>query len=129
MPSASAPLPEPNPTSILLRESGLDFDREGGKSTLHELIQLGGLFPLAKVADRLPFPLSTLREWARREPFAPCFTHVRTGVGAKAILILVDLGHFSDRIDALAQESREDDLRLEAAFFGMLLGKPGHVSF
>ena len=88
---------------------------------------MGGSFPLSKVVDRLPIPASTLRDWASRGPFAPCFTHVRTGNGSKAILILVDLSHLSDRFDALVQQAREDDLRREATLFGMILGKLGQV--
>ena len=128
MPCATAPLPEPHPTSMFLRESGLDFDREGRKSTLPELIEMGGLFPLSKIADRLPFPVSTLRGWARRGPFAPCFTQVRTGVGAKAILILVNVRNFSDRFDALAEQALEEDLRQEAELIALLLGKAGQMA-
>lgn len=128
MPCATAPLPEPHPTAMFLREPGLDFDREGSTSTLHELIEMGGLFPLSKIADRLPFPVRTLRGWARRGPFAPCFTHVRTEVGAKAILILVNVRTFSDRFEKLAEQAIEEELRQEAERVALFLGKAGQMA-
>lgn len=65
MQCASAPFPELNPMSTLVRESGLDFDQNGQKSSLQELLRLGGLFPLARIQDRLPYSRNMLRTMAK----------------------------------------------------------------
>lgn len=84
------------------RVPGVDFDQEGRKSTLMELCKLEGLFPLAKVTDRLPFQESELLEFARKGPFVPCFEQVRSGRGGKIIGLLVNITQFVESFEQLA---------------------------
>ena len=59
-----------------LRRQGLDFDQVGHRSTLGEMIQMDGYFPIEGIDDRLPFRVRTLRKWARNGPFTACFMRV-----------------------------------------------------
>lgn len=90
-----APTPTTKRGSVLVlwRKPGVDFDLEGkSKSTLQELIALGGFFALAKVQDRIPYPISTLNRMAREgqsSAFGKCFKKVQGD--EKALVILVDI--------------------------------------
>ncbi len=69
----------------LWRKAGVDFDR-GAKSTLAQLLELGGYFPLSKVKDRLPMSRNTLHQWARENgdlqlTAASCRSGPREGEG------------------------------------------------
>jgi hypothetical protein len=70
-----------------------------------------GLFPLSKVADRLPFQMHELYRWAKKGPFASCFEHVRSENGGKAIRIRVNLAQFSERFQDLIRQGQEEDSR------------------
>ena len=91
------------------RRSGVDFDQEGTKSTLHEMLQLGGLFPLGKIADRLPISIITLRAWARRGRFTDCFVSNQKGSNGKRIPTLVHLDLLEERLRAFTQRAGEGD--------------------
>jgi len=84
------------------RRSGVDFDQEGRKSTLQELFQLGGFFPLTKIDDRLPFPLATVRRWGRSKEFASCIVRVHIDINDPPILTLIDLNRLDDCLKAMA---------------------------
>lgn len=105
----------PGSTGAWTREPGVDFDLDGTKSALGELINLGGLFPLARIADRLPFSESTLRRWARKGPFADCFVLKRSQSGEKPDVLLVHLDFLEERFQSLARQAEEEDKRREVA--------------
>ena len=93
-----------NPPTVmeLWRKPGVDFD-SGCKSTLAELLELGGYFPLCKVEDRLPFSRNSLQHWSRGDgdcPMANCFKPIRPKGQGRAITILVDLVRLNDLIAA-----------------------------
>jgi len=48
----------------LWRKAGVDFDR-GCKSTLDQLLEIGGYFPLSKVQGRLPLSRNSMYQWSR----------------------------------------------------------------
>ena len=90
------------------RMPGVDFDRDGRKSTLLELCMLEGLFPLAKVTDRLPFQESELLKFAKKGPFVSCFEPVQAGSGGKTNGLLVNITRFVERFEELASLARRD---------------------
>lgn len=91
------------PCPVGWRKSGVDFDREGKKSTLQELLQLGGYFPLSRIDDRLPFPVATVRRWSRSKEFASCIVPVHIDVNEPPILTLIDLNRLDDCLRAIAE--------------------------
>ena len=89
----------------LWRKPGVDFDR-GSKSSLAELLQLGGYFPLSKVEDRLPFSRNSLQQWARGNgegELPSCFIPIRARGQGRAITVLVDLVRLNDLLSAQIQ--------------------------
>lgn len=114
MPSFEQTIPSSDSLNASVRIVGQDFDQEGRRTTLGELIALGGYFPLAKVVDRLPFPSSTLHKWAKDSPFAPAFIDVWTREGGRK-RILVDIKRMSEIFDALVQQGQEADARMAAS--------------
>lgn len=87
------------------RKPGVDFDR-GGKSSLAELLELGGYFPLCKVEDRLPLSHHSLYQWSRGvggEEFYSCFVPIRAKGKSRAITILVDLVRLNNLLSAQVQ--------------------------
>ena len=84
------------------RVPGVDFDQEGQKSTLMELCALEGLFPLAKVTDRLPFQESDLLKFARKGPFVPCFEKVRSDRDGRVMDLLVNITRFVESVEQFA---------------------------
>ena len=115
---------DPVPEKPILRSPGVDFDLEGSRSTLMELFQIGGLFPLARIADRLPFSASTLKRLARKGPFASCFMHT----SGDPTPTLVDLDLFSDRFDGLAQLALDEDRRHHVATLAQFLNEVGQLA-
>ena len=97
-----------NPSSAaieLWRKPGVDFDR-GRKSTLAELLAIGGFFPLSKVEDRIPLCRSRLKQWAREGAegeFASCVRPIRAEGRGRAIMILVDLVRLNELLSAQIQ--------------------------
>ena len=100
--------PKPNPSPIALelwRKPGVDFDR-GRKSTLAELLAIGGFFPLSKVEDRIPLCRSRLKQWAREGAegeFASCVKAIRADGRGRAMMILVDLVRLNELLSAQIQ--------------------------
>lgn len=89
----------------LWRKAGVDFDR-GGKSSLAELLEIGGYFPLCKVEDRLPLSHNSLYQWSRGaggEEFSSCFMPIRAKGKSRAITILVDLVRLNNLLAAQVQ--------------------------
>jgi hypothetical protein len=89
----------------LWRKAGVDFDR-GSKSTLAQLLDLGGYFPLAKVEDRLPMSRSRLYQWSRGNgdlELTSCFVPIRAKGKGRALTILVDLVRLNDHLSAQVQ--------------------------
>ena len=107
----------------MLRQAGVDFDLAGSRSTLTEMIQLGGLFPLSRIVDRLPFAVRSLRRWARNGPFADCFMPTHGGSTGDATPTLIHLDRLSERFEALAQQTQEDDERAFLAEVAACLDK------
>jgi len=91
----------------VIRLSGVDFDQDGRKSTLEELLQLGGLFPLARIKDRLPFPARTVRNWGkgRTRELAPCIVRVCAAEGGRAHVILIHLDALSHLMEEVVEDS------------------------
>ena len=89
----------------LWRKAGVDFDC-GSKSSLAQLLDLGGYFPLCKVEDRLPLSRNSLHQWARGlggEEFVNCFVPIRAKGRIRAMTILVDLVRLNGLLSALVQ--------------------------
>jgi len=89
----------------LWRRAGVDFD-QGGKSSLADLLRLGGFFPLSKVEDRLPLSRNCLYQWSRGvgDPcLTRCFVPIRGRAGGCALTILVDLVRLIDTLNAQFQ--------------------------
>lgn len=120
---------ETSPGSVaekpMLRQAGVDFDLVDSRSTLTEMIQLGGLFPISRIVDRLPYTVGALRRLARNGPFSDCFMPAHTGNNGDATPALIHLDRFSERFQALAQQAREDDERAFLAEIAACLDKPG----
>lgn len=93
------------------RVSGLDFDQEGGKSTLDELLQLEGVVLLAEVADRLPFDEDELMEFATGGVFTSCFEQVQAGRARTTSDFLVNVSLFAKRFEELIQPATREDLK------------------
>lgn len=119
---------EPASEKASIRNPGVDFDREGSKSTLTEMFQLGGLFPLARIADRLPFSERTLRQWARKGPFTDCFVLPRAGSSEESTPTLIHLAFIEERFQALAQQALEEDEKRELAEIASYLGETGYLA-
>ncbi len=86
----------------LWRKAGVDFDR-GCKSSLAELLVIGGYFPLCKVEDRLPMSHHSLYQWSRGaggEELFSCFVPIRAKGKNRAITILVDLVRLNNLLAA-----------------------------
>jgi hypothetical protein len=89
----------------LWRKAGVDFDC-GCKSSLAQLLEIGGYFPLCKVEDRLPLSRNSLHRWARGlggEEFVSCFAPIRAKGRIRAMTILVDLARLNDLLSAQVQ--------------------------
>ena len=107
---------------------GRDFDLEGCRSTLTELIHLGGLFPLARVADRLPFSERTLRRWARKGPFTDCFVMAGAGRNGDSNPTMIHLDLIDGRFQALAHQAREADKERFRDEVTLFLGEAGSLA-
>jgi hypothetical protein len=89
----------------LWRKAGVDFDC-GVKSTLTQLLELGGFFPLAKVRDRLPISRNCLYQLSRGQGDAEltrCVVPIRVSGKGRAITILVDVVRLNDLLSAQIQ--------------------------
>jgi hypothetical protein len=89
----------------LWRKAGQDFDC-GCKSSLAQLLEMGGYFPLCKVEDRLPLSRNSLHQWSRGDcgdEFASCFVPIRAKGRKRAMTILVDLVRLNDLLSAQVQ--------------------------
>ena len=106
MPCASSLMEEPQSIASFWRQSGQDFDLEGRKSTLKELLQIGGFFPLGKVEDRLPFSASTLRRWAKLEAFDSCLLQVKSMSQGRTLVTLIDLNRLDECLQILAENDQ-----------------------
>lgn len=90
----------------LWRRPGIDFDRNGeGTDPLETLLEVGGLFPFAKIEARLPFTRHALNRWCREgaaTEMGSCFISFReSGDGTgKAMTVLVDLCRLNDLVNA-----------------------------
>jgi len=89
----------------LWRKPGVDFDLDGKKSSLAELLKIGGYFPLSRIADRLPFGKSALNRWARAKEgeIATCFVPIREEDAGRAMTTLVELNRLNDLMNAKVQ--------------------------
>jgi len=96
--------PAKQPTVMQLwRKAGVDFDC-GCKSSLAQLLELGGYFPLSKVEDRLPLSRNSLHQWSRGlggAEFVSCFMPIRAKGRVRAMTILVDLVRLNDLLSTL----------------------------
>ena len=87
------------------RKAGVDFDC-GIKSTLTQLLELGGFFPLSKVQDRLPISRNCLYQLSRGqgdEELTRCVVPIRVKGKGRAITILVDVVRLNDLLSAQIQ--------------------------
>ena len=90
----------------LWRRAGVDFDC-GAKSTLDQLLKIGGFFPLCKVRDRLPISRSCLYQLSRGQGDAEltrCVVPIRVKGKGRAITILVDVVRLNDLLSAQIQD-------------------------
>jgi hypothetical protein len=86
----------------LWRKAGVDFDN-GSKSTLSQLLEIGGYFPLAKVRDRLPISRNCLYQLSRGQgddDLTSCVMPIRVRGNGRAITILVDVVRLNDLLSA-----------------------------
>jgi hypothetical protein len=86
----------------LWRKAGVDFDC-GAKSTLPQLLELGGFFPLSKVRDRLPISRNCLYQLSRGQgddELTRCVVPIRVKGKGRAITILVDVVRLNDLLSA-----------------------------
>ena len=86
----------------LWRKAGVDFDC-GGKSTLAQLLELGGFFPLSKVRDRLPISRHCLYQLSRGQgddELTRCVVPIRVKGQGRAITILVDVVRINELLSA-----------------------------
>lgn len=82
----------------LWRKAGVDFDC-GAKSTLSQLLEIGGYFPLCKVRDRLPISRNCLYQLSRGQgddELTSCVKPIRVKGAGRAITILVDVVRLND---------------------------------
>lgn len=104
---------EPQIEDCLLNQPGLGFDQSGHRSTLGEMIQMDGFFPVDEIIDRLPFRARTMRKWAKKGPFTSCFRRVHIGPCGNSVL-LVHLNLLSARFEELAEQARVEDAKRNA---------------
>jgi len=71
------------------------------------------------IADRLPFPASTLKSWVRKGPFAACFMRAQNRSTGAPLRTLVDLDLFAARFEDLAQQTTEEDQRHHVRLAGL----------
>jgi hypothetical protein len=86
----------------LWRKAGVDFDC-GAKSTLGQLLELGGYFPLSKVRDRLPISRNCLYQLSRGhgdEDLTRCVVPIRVNGKGRATTILVDVVRLNELLSA-----------------------------
>lgn len=86
----------------LWRKAGVDFDC-GARSTLAQLLKIGGFFPLCKVRDRLPISRNCLYQLSRGQGDAEltrCVVPIRVKGKGRAITILVDVVRLNDLLSA-----------------------------
>ena len=86
----------------LWRKAGVDFDC-GSKSSLAQLLELGGYFPLSKVQDRLPISRHCLYQLSRGhgdDELTNCVMPIRVNGEGRAITILVDVARLNDLLSA-----------------------------
>jgi hypothetical protein len=85
----------------LWRKPKVHFDLDGEKSTLAELLKIGGYFPLAQIADRLPIPRATLLRWSRKKgEMSQCFVPIKEAGAERTMVTLVELNRLSTLINA-----------------------------
>lgn len=70
---------------------------------------MDSFLPVSWVANRLPFSMKELTQWSKAGPFASCFERVQVETEGKALCLRVNLARFSQRFDALARQSHEED--------------------
>ena len=89
----------------LWRKAGVDFDCDG-KSSLGQLLEIGGYFPLCKVEDRLPLSRNSLYQWSRGNgdsELTSCFMPIRGRRQGRAITILLDLVRLNELLTIQVQ--------------------------
>ena len=111
MPSFLTPEANALPAPGLLRRPKVDFDQNGRKSTLQELLRLGGLFPLARIQDRLPFSRYTLGAMAKAWMGEPTEWLVCAQAQGRRTIVMIHLDRFSDALDAHVEPVTASDLR------------------
>jgi hypothetical protein len=86
----------------LWRKPGVDFDLDGKKSSLAELLRIGGYFPLSRIQDRLPFGKSALTRWSKaiEGEIATCFIPICEEGNGRAMTTLVELNRLNDLMNA-----------------------------
>jgi hypothetical protein len=90
-----------------LRRPKVDFDQNGQKSSLQELLSLGGIFPLARIQDRLPlsrYILGAMAEAWKGEPSEWLFRGQENG---RRITILIHLDRFTEALNAHVETASE----------------------
>ena len=97
----------PEVSSAFWRISGLDFDREGRESTLQELLEIGGFFPLSCIEDRLPFSASTLRKWAKdhKGESSEFILSFKAEADGRAVITLIHLNRLNQYLSAKIHET------------------------
>ena len=99
------------PAAAPVRRPKLDFDQNGQKSSLQELFLLGGLFPLARIQDRLPFSRYRIGVMAKAWKGEPSEWLVCAQPKAQRGITLIDLELFSEAFDAHTETPTTSDLR------------------
>ena len=103
MPSSLRYEPNAAPELAPVRRPKVDFDQNGQPSSLRELIQLGGLFPLARIQDRLPFSRYTLGAMAEAwKEETPEWLVCAQAKGRRS-KVLIHLDRFTEALGAHSQ--------------------------
>lgn len=107
MPSPLGPEAAVHPASALLRRPKVDFDQNGQKSTMQELLCLGGFFPLARIQDRLPFSKYTLFAMAEAWKGEPSEWLVCAQAKGRRTIVMIHLDKFSEALYAQVEGELE----------------------
>ena len=81
----------------------VDFDQDGRKWSLQELLHLGGVFPLARIQDRLPYTRYTLSAMAKAWKGESSEWLVCGQVKGRRMITLIHLDRFSEAFEILTE--------------------------
>ena len=97
----------------LLRQRGKDFDVGRHVSSVKELIEMGGLFPLKDIQGRLTIPIYRLRKMQRGDgEFALCFKRPFAD-GKRKGIVYVDIRKLENMVEKRVMSTEFNHLAIE----------------